>query len=695
MRRFATGSLAFLSLTGTILVLPVYAAPLPEAHPVETSIAEVALGSVVDPVGDAVVGIDGEVLPDGLDGRDGPAAAPSPSGSSAPAPSTPAPTASAPATTGPSESESTATPEPGTSAPTTPAAPTTSSAPAPSTTPAPSAAPSSSEEPTDEDVVVSGDEVPGVPALTVSQPSTEPFSSVGVTWQADSEITDVVAQIRVKRPSGRWSGWTTLEADDAEQVAPPGSADAVVRAGTAPYWTDDARGIEVVVQGARGDVPEDVRVALIDPGESAADSAPAVASAAQDQANAAVAMPPIVSRAAWGADPNLMQWTPQYAPTIKAATIHHTADSNNYSAEQVPAIMRSIYAYHSQTRDWGDIGYNVIVDKFGRIFEGRAGGLASTVIGAHAGGFNTNTFGVSMLGNYDLVGVPQATINAIADVIAWKFSLYNVDPAGSTVLTSAGGGTSRYAAGQQVALPTIFGHRDVGSTACPGKYGYVKLPEIRAGVIARSGAEPFVRGLYQDMMGRAPDTVGLQGWVSTLAATNGDRRAVVRGFSYSYEYRLLAIRQAYQTVFNREVDPGGISTWMRALQNGSLRIDQLGPVLMTSAEFYLRGGSSDAGFVDNIYRAALGRPVDPSEVGLWAWVRQTMGPGAVIDGVWGSFEASMRRVNKDYTYYLGRPASVAEQRAWAPALQAKGDEAVREEIIISWEYFVRSRVRFP
>ena len=69
--------------------------------------------------------------------------------------------------------------------------------------------------------------------------------------------------------------------------------------------------------------------------------------------------------------------------------------------------MRSIYRYHAVSRGWGDIGYNVLVDKFGRLWEGRYGGLASTVIGAHAGGFNTYTFGVSMLGNYDVVRRPQ------------------------------------------------------------------------------------------------------------------------------------------------------------------------------------------------------------------------------------------------------------------------------------------------
>src|SRR3712207_673322 len=125
-----------------------------------------------------------------------------------------------------------------------------------------------------------------------------------------------------------------------------------------------------------------------------------------------------------------------------------------------------MYAYHAVSRGWGDIGYNVIADKFGRLWEGRYGGLASTVIGAHAGGFNTGTFGVSMLGNYDITEPPQGTLDVVADIIAWKFSLYGVDPRGSTQLASGGGGTSRYAKGEVATVPTVFAHRDVGSTAC-------------------------------------------------------------------------------------------------------------------------------------------------------------------------------------------------------------------------------------
>jgi hypothetical protein len=392
-----------------------------------------------------------------------------------------------------------------------------------------------------------------------------------------------------------------------------------------------------------------------------------------------------------------MTWTPKMAPTLKAATLHHTADTNNYTAAQVVPMMRSIYAYHAQTRGWGDIGYNVIIDKFGRIFEGRAGGLASTVIGAHAGGFNSGTFGVSMLGNYDTVAVPQAVGNAVADIIAWKFSLYGIDPRGYTTLTATGGAgtTSRYRDGQQVTLPTIFGHRDVGSTDCPGRYGYANLPGIRAGVTARGDHQAYVRALYQDMMGRAPDTVGLNGWVAALSGPNSDRRGVSRGFSYSYEYRMLSIAQAYRQVFNREPDPAGISTWMQKLNSGAVRVDQLRPIFMASAEFYLRGGSSDAAFVDNIYRAALNRGADAWEINYWADVRRRSGAEAVIAAVWGSAEAYMRRVVQTYEYYLGRTAARVEQEAWLPLIMNYGDEQLREEIVVSWEYFTRARARFP
>lgn len=601
MRRIAVCATAFLVSTGTVLVLPVYAAPTPEPVPVAPDTQDVEMGSVAAPAEDADV-------------QDGPT-----------------------------------------------------------------------------------DPVRGVkestPVLTVRETDPEPFSLVGVSWAYDPAVTDTLVKIRVRDEDGEWGDWTEVEKEAAFQD-PSATSGAVVRDGASPLWTGPSTGVEAELVTRSGAQPTDVTLNLIDPGESEADDSLGAADIT-DKAEAELVMPAVFSRAQWGADDSIRTWAPQYAPTLKAATVHHTADSNDYTADQVPAILRSIYAYHTVNLKWGDIGYNVIVDKFGRLFEGRYGGLASTVIGAHAAGFNTGTFGVSMLGNYEVAATPQPMIDAVASIIGWKFSLYGIDPKGSTVLTSAGlGGTSRYAAGVQVTVPTVFGHRDVGRTVCPGQYGYARMPEIRAKAAGMSGNEPFVRSLYQDMMGRAADQGGLDGWVRWMYA-GANQRLVSRGFANSTEYRMLRIQQAYQQVFGRDVDPAGRVTWMQALANGSATLNSLRPALMASQEFYLRGGSSDAGFVDNIYRAALDRGAAPSEVAYWAAFRRANGSLAVITAVWGSPEAAMRRVVQNYQYYLGRPAGVSEQHYWLPVVMGAGDEQLREEMVSSYEYLLRSLARFP
>ena len=456
MRRTFATLAACLAVTGCLLVLPVYAAPAPQARPVEVSIDELELGSVTAPKDDAVVTTDG-----------------------------------APEAGGVTDAEARAVPSP---------------KPAEQGT-----APAEDRDADDDGLASSGDELAGVPALTVSQPDTDKFSTVGVTWRQDG-LTDVVVQLRVKDAEEKWGTWTTLEADDVEQTVTSKTEDRETRGGTAPYWTDDAYGIEVIVQGAGGEAPRDVQLALVDPGTSKADAIPAGAGV-QDQANAGTAMPPVITRAGWGADESLRTWDSEYAPTLKAATLHHTADRNNYTAADVPGMMRSIYAYHAVTRGWGDIGYNVIVDKFGRIFEGRGGGLASTVIGAHAGGFNTGTFGVSMLGNYGEVDAPAVMMDAVASIMAWKLGLYGVDPKGTTQLTSGGGGTSKYAAGQVVTLPTVFGHRDVGSTTCPGQYAYDRLGQLRDAVVARTPPPMGSPGGNLEQLSISGNTLSAAGWV--------------------------------------------------------------------------------------------------------------------------------------------------------------------------------------
>ncbi len=189
--------------------------------------------------------------------------------------------------------------------------------------------------------------------------------------------------------------------------------------------------------------------------------------------------PSIISRADWGADESLRCGTPKYDNGIRAAVVHHTAGSNDYSPLESAGIVKAIYTYHSKTLGWCDIAYNALVDKYGQVFEGTAGGLAKPVEGIHTGGFNRNTWGVAMIGNFDDVAPTPIQIRTVGRLLGWRLGMDNVDPKGTVALESAGGHYTTFPAGFIATLPTIFTHRDVGNTDCPGNAAYALMGEIR------------------------------------------------------------------------------------------------------------------------------------------------------------------------------------------------------------------------
>ncbi|MGZ4437220.1 MAG: N-acetylmuramoyl-L-alanine amidase, partial [Nocardioidaceae bacterium] len=144
-----------------------------------------------------------------------------------------------------------------------------------------------------------------------------------------------------------------------------------------------------------------------------------------------------------------------------------------------------------KSNGWCDIGYNFLVDRFGRTWEGRYGGIARPVIGAHTGGFNTDSFGTAMIGTYTALVPSSATQNAVARLLAWKLGLHHADPLGRAVLVSAGGPNTVYPAGRAVSFNVVSGHRDVGNTTCPGNAAYGRLPAIRSAARAATGAALF------------------------------------------------------------------------------------------------------------------------------------------------------------------------------------------------------------
>jgi hypothetical protein len=373
------------------------------------------------------------------------------------------------------------------------------------------------------------------PAVLTSPRATEQFRMLGVSWTPTAKAPRIDVEVRTRGDDG-WSAWREVEVEDPS-AAPrgalqPSDDNAGTRAGTEPLYTGPSSGVQVRVDVVEGQLPDDLRADLIDPGVSAADTSVGVQADASVDTQAAtaaapaVAQPAIVTRAQWGADESLRGDFAGYGTTIKAAFVHHTTGSSNYASGDVPAMIRAIYAYHTQTLGWSDIGYNFIVDRFGRLYEGRWGGMDQPVIGAHTGGFNTDTVGVAALGDYDTNAVPAAVVNGFGQILGWKLGLYGRDPYGSTTLTSGGGSTSRYPAGQVVQFNVVSGHRDASYTLCPGQYLYPRLPNIRSEAATYMGRPGPLRGVKPS---RILDTRTGVGTTAGLVVAGSSRSFQVTG----------------------------------------------------------------------------------------------------------------------------------------------------------------------
>ncbi|MEX2315173.1 MAG: N-acetylmuramoyl-L-alanine amidase, partial [Thermomicrobiales bacterium] len=294
----------------------------------------------------------------------------------------------------------------------------------------------------------------GVFETPVLKPDTR-FDSLDISWLAASPAGDGLRfELRALRKNGQWSDWTTLHTDGHPRVAgePRGYCAPVLRSGTA---------LQARVTVAAGADLRELRVGSLDTTGVAAPQAMVV----DDLIDGF-----IIPRSGWGADETMrhidrdpkkpVRWPPTYQ-TIEKIILHHTATDND--PPDVGAALRSIYFFHAITREWGDIGYNFLIDHAGNVYEGRFGG--SNVIAGHSLRYNPGSIGISFLGNFDVDDPPQAMIDAFERLVNTRAGHVDVTKASDFV--------------DLIALPNLCGHGDVLPTSCPGDFCRPLLPAIR------------------------------------------------------------------------------------------------------------------------------------------------------------------------------------------------------------------------
>jgi hypothetical protein len=304
------------------------------------------------------------------------------------------------------------------------------------------------------------------------------FDLIGLRWARGSHAE---AQVRARRRGGRWTEWAALP--DAADHGPDHSRPV---AGTDPAFVGAADEFQVRLRGA----PRALRARFVRalPTATAARRLGRRLRRRRGFARAAQAgAPPVmIMRPEWGADAVPPREPPQYS-AVHMALVHHTVTANDYGPEDSAGIVLGIARYHRDTNGWNDIGYNFLVDKYGQIFEGRAGGIDQAVVGAQAQGWNSSSTGIACLGSFTSVTNTPEGMDAVARLIGWKLTIHGVPVQGTVVLTSIGGAENKYPAGSQATFQRIGGHRDGCSTACPGNALYGQLAALRAAAAQYAG----------------------------------------------------------------------------------------------------------------------------------------------------------------------------------------------------------------
>ncbi len=318
------------------------------------------------------------------------------------------------------------------------------------------------------------------------------FNLVGVICRPPARSGDVVVQLRTSLDGSSWGDWYSASLE----VATDGNG-STPQAFTEPLWTGVARYVQVAARQAGGGAAapvalRGVKVVAINSTEDADRGATLLGVVRRTAAavaglelvapvSAMTTRPTIVTRAEWGADESLRTGSPSFAP-VKMVFVHHTDSGNDYTQAEAPSIVRAVYAYHTRSLHWSDVGYNFLIDRYGTVYEGRYGGVTKGAIGAQTLGFNTGSIGVSVIGTFSKVAPPEAAVNALERLLAWNLDVHHVDPEGTATLVCGYG--QKYATGQNVVFPVIAGHRDANYTDCPGDRLYTQLPAIRRAVAA-------------------------------------------------------------------------------------------------------------------------------------------------------------------------------------------------------------------
>lgn len=198
----------------------------------------------------------------------------------------------------------------------------------------------------------------------------------------------------------------------------------------------------------------------------------------------------VLPRSAWAGDLPHGPIPPE--PEVRVLVVHHTVDGNDHGPDDVAVLLRRIHAFHTGgQKGWPDVAYNFFVDRFGQVWEGRAGSLDAAVAGDATGGSQGFDQKCAFVGDHRTDPPTSDAADAMASLLALLADRHGLDTAPGATATFPSRGSNLHPAGTTVTIPTISGHRLVSRTACPGDAGMALVTDVLPGAVtARRSSQP-------------------------------------------------------------------------------------------------------------------------------------------------------------------------------------------------------------
>lgn len=222
------------------------------------------------------------------------------------------------------------------------------------------------------------------------------------------------------------------------------------------------------------------------------------ASAWEASGDGSLLLPSYLNRPAWGADEKkrldvlgAAAYPVSFYP-VQKITVHHTASWTPWNADDSVELVQAVYREHV-AHDFGDIGYHLLIDPMGTVFEGRYSGGTSfpiydvypgsvadgpfAVNAAHMYNYNAGNIGVALLGDYQSHDITDEAWWALQMTIAMICANTGIDPEGESLYRNPINGIEH-------ALPNVLAHRTAAGTFCPGDAIVDRFDELRSSAAA-------------------------------------------------------------------------------------------------------------------------------------------------------------------------------------------------------------------